>query len=158
MTPLLRTLLAGGALLATAGAAHADTAIATTALNVRAGPGTSYPVIDTLPEGEAVNVLGCTGSWCEISMGAQGTGFASASYLDRAGGAPSRSTVIIDEYEPEVITGLSIGGYWDSRPYYYDDGFYYWGGRWYSERPGRSGWERSWRRDHHRGRHHGRGG
>jgi uncharacterized protein YraI len=149
MTFPLKALLASSALLLSAGAAFAAPATATVDLNVRAGPGTNYPVIDALPAGETVNVLGCTGSWCEISMGG-GSGFASANYLERAGRA-ARTRVIVEEDEPEII-GLSIGGYWDDRPYYYDGGHYYYGGRWYRERPGRSGWERSWRREYRRSR------
>ncbi|MGA0532155.1 SH3 domain-containing protein [Hansschlegelia sp. KR7-227] len=150
MTFRLKTLLATGALLASTGAALAATATATADLNVRSGPGTNYAVVDTMPAGETVNVIGCSSGWCEISMGG-GSGFASASYLDIGGGPViERSRVIIEDEEPEIITGLSIGGYWDSRPYYYRDGFYYYGGRWYGERPGRSGWERSWRRDRER--------
>jgi uncharacterized protein YraI len=151
MTFRLKAALGAGLLLMSAGAASAATATAVTALNVRSGPGGSYPVVDTMPGGETVNVLGCEAGWCEISMGRDGTGFASESYLDLGGGRPARSTVVIEDSEPTVITGLSIGGYWGDNPYYYDDGFYYYGGRWYGERPGRPGWERSWSRDHHRG-------
>ncbi|HEY0293165.1 MAG TPA: SH3 domain-containing protein, partial [Hansschlegelia sp.] len=142
----LKAALMTGALLMTAGAAQAAQGVATTALNVRSGPGGNYAVIDTLPVGERVTVLGCTAGWCEISMGPDGTGFASASFLDISGGGP-RERVIVDEPAP-IVSGVAIGGYWGSDPYYYDDGFYYYGGRWYGVRPGRPGWERSWRRDH----------
>lgn len=147
----LKIALGAGLLLVSAGAASAATGTATTALNVRSGPGGSYPVIDTLPAGEIVNLLDCTGGWCEISMGADGTGFASESFLDIRGGGPARERVVIERSEPRIVTGLSIGGYWGETPYYYDDGYYYYGGRWYDEQPGRPGWERSWRRDHRRG-------
>ncbi|RXF75490.1 hypothetical protein EK403_01120 [Hansschlegelia zhihuaiae] len=146
MTISLKALLASGALLVSSGAAFAATATATADVNVRTGPGVRYAVIDTLPEGETVRVIDCDGDWCEISMGADGTGFVSAAYLD---GPASRITTRVEIYddEPAVISGLVIGGYWENRPYYFRDGYYYWGGRWYAGRPGRPGWrDRSWRR------------
>ncbi|MET0313740.1 MAG: SH3 domain-containing protein, partial [Hansschlegelia sp.] len=150
----LKALLASGALLASVSAAAAATATATADLNVRSGPGTGYSVIDTLPAGETVHVIGCSGPWCEISMGASGSGFANATYLDIRGGGPgpAPSTVVIEEDAPDDISGLAIGGYWDSRPFYSYGGYYYWGGRWYGSRPGRPGWQGSWRRDYHRDR------
>lgn len=141
----LKALLASGALILSSGAAFAASATATTQVNVRSGPGTTYGVVDTLPAGETVNVLGCGSTWCEISMGADGTGFVAESYLDHRGGRQVRETVIVDD-EPEIV-GLSIGGYYESRPYYIRDGYYFYGGRWYGDRPGRPGWrDRSWRR------------
>ncbi len=44
----------------------ADTA--TTTVNVRSGPGTSYRVVGVLQAGDYVDVNRCTGGWCEISM------------------------------------------------------------------------------------------
>ncbi len=73
--------LAAGALMLSAGAASAATV--TNAVNLRAGPGTSYSVIDTLPAGADVDILNCTGSWCRVSWDGA-VGFASASYLDDA--------------------------------------------------------------------------
>jgi hypothetical protein len=74
--------LATGALMLSAGAASAATV--TNTVNLRAGPGTSYSVIDTLPAGADVDVLNCTGNWCRVSWDGA-VGFASASYLDDAG-------------------------------------------------------------------------
>lgn len=145
MTFPIKALLASSALVFSATAATAATATATTSVNVRSGPGVQYEVVDTLPPGEVVNLIGCDGDWCEISMGRDGSGFAAADYLDYAGG--TRTRVIVEEDDPTVITGLSVGGYWEDRPYYFRDGYYYWGGRWYGHRPGVAGWrERSWRR------------
>jgi uncharacterized protein YraI len=78
--------LAGGLMLLSAGAAAAAPAMVTSDLNLRSGPGTGYGVIDTLPAGSPVDVLGCTGSWCRVSS-AEGEGFASGNFLDMSGGA-----------------------------------------------------------------------
>lgn len=52
-----------------AGAAWAATALVTTDLNVRAGPGTNYQVIGLLPSGSIVDVAGCLRgyAWCRIN-------------------------------------------------------------------------------------------
>jgi len=71
--------LAAGALMLSAGAASAATV--TNDVHLRAGPGTSYSVIDTLPAGADVDVLNCSGNWCRIDWQGR-TGFTSASYLD----------------------------------------------------------------------------
>ena len=151
MTVKIKALLATGALLLSSGAALAANATATTNVNVRSGPGQSYEVIDVLPEGETVNLVGCDDAWCEISMGREGTGYALADLLEFNGRVPAASfgggSVVIEEDDPIVVRGLVIGGYWDNRPYYIRDGYYYWGGRWYGARPGLRGWrERSWKR------------
>jgi len=78
-----KSLMFGG-LLMLAGASAANAAIVTGDLNLRSGPGTGYRVIDTMPAGTYVDVLGCTGSWCEVAFSGI-TGYASASYL--GGGA-----------------------------------------------------------------------
>lgn len=150
----LKALLASGALLVSTGAALAASGIASTNVNVRSGPGQEFRVIDVLPRGETVNMIGCDDVWCEISMGRDGTGYALAEMFDFRGRPPfmrfgggGGETVVIEEDDPVVIRGLTIGGYWDSRPYYIRDGYYYWGGRWYGGRPGVGRWrDRSWRR------------
>jgi uncharacterized protein YraI len=55
-------------------------ATALTALNVRAGPGTAYHVVDVLRPGEAVAVADCRPGWCFIQS-RHGAGWASAGYL-----------------------------------------------------------------------------
>lgn len=144
MTFPIRILLGAGALVVSTGAAMAASGTATAALNVRAGPSTGYGVLTTLSPGETVRVLGCSGGWCEVALGGD-TGFASSSYLDLDGGTTTR--VVIQDYDPGIVAGLSIGGYWEGRPYYIRDGYYFYGGRWYGNRPGRPGWVRSWRRE-----------
>lgn len=78
------TLLASAAALTLiAGAAMANTtAHAVTDLNLRAGPGPQYPVIDVIARQDAAEVEGCLDSrdWCRVSY--QGaTGWAYGEYL-----------------------------------------------------------------------------
>ena len=83
----LKTILLGAAsaVVLSAGAANAAPATAESSLNVRSGPGTQYPVVDTIPAGGAVDVGNCTGSWCRVSFSG-GYGFANRSYLAMGGG------------------------------------------------------------------------
>jgi hypothetical protein len=76
------------ALAFSAGSAWAVEAAATTGLNVRSGPGTSFVIVDTLYRGEVVNVVECTaaGTWCRIEH-AGPDGWVSRSYLTAPNGA-----------------------------------------------------------------------
>ncbi len=156
MAARLIPLFAAAAWLLGGGAASAQSATAVSDVNVRSGPGTEYAVIDQLPAGEVVRILDCRGEWCEISMGGD-SGYVARSYLDDGGGRRTSVRVyseddygggpfVIERDDPEEVYGLSIGGYYESRPYYYRGGYYYWGGRWYSRRPGVTGWRETWRR------------
>lgn len=58
-------------------------------LNMRTGPGTSYPVILVIPKGAEVGVLDTSGSWYKVSYGGK-TGYASSSYLTASPSAPSQ--------------------------------------------------------------------
>ncbi|WFE90494.1 SH3 domain-containing protein [Roseibium porphyridii] len=62
-------------------------AYTTANLNMRAGPGTNYPVITTVPYGGAVTVFGCTAnfSWCDAAF-ANTKGWVSGRYLNYGGG------------------------------------------------------------------------
>jgi uncharacterized protein YraI len=97
---------AAGFLLLSTGIAAAAPAQVMTDLNVRAGQGTNYPVIGVLPAGSVVDVSGCGDGWCYV-RGAGG--FASAAYLNPAGGPYAYSG-------PVVVPGP----YYE--PYYYDPG------------------------------------
>jgi hypothetical protein len=62
---------AAGALLAMTGAAFAQSAVvATTDLNVRAGPGPQHQVVGVLGAGQSVNLDGCLESskWCVVAF------------------------------------------------------------------------------------------
>jgi uncharacterized protein YraI len=134
-TTLLATV---SALVLSAGVAAASPAITSSSVNLRAGPGTQYPVITTLPGSAPVDVSGCSGSWCAVSW--NGTaGYVSANYLNMAGAPPA------------VAAGP--GYYYDDEPYddYVGPSFGYFGydsgpswrhrrgghpGNWHGQRPG----------------------
>ncbi len=66
---------------------------ATTNVNVRSGPGTSYNIIGSLYKGTIVPKLGTSGSWTKISYNG-GTGYVSSQYLTQSsysGGSGSDS-------------------------------------------------------------------
>lgn len=92
---LKATLFAAASALAlSAGVAAAAPATAETSLNVRSGPGTEYQVVGTIPAGGAVDVGGCTGSWCQVRFSG-GAGFASRSYLAMGGGPAAGVAVAV---------------------------------------------------------------
>jgi hypothetical protein len=107
----LKTTLfaAASALALSAGAAAAAPATAESAVNMRAGPGTQYEVVATIPGGASVDVAGCTGSWCQVSFNGE-SGFASRSYLSVAEGAP---------------VAVAPGYAYDDTPLYSDDYYDY---------------------------------
>lgn len=126
-----KSLMFGGLLLV-AGASAANAAVVSGDLNLRSGPGTGYRVIDTMPAGSYVDVLGCTGSWCEVQFGGM-TGYASASYLGGGASAYAAAPVYV---EPPIY----------SEPYYAGPAFGFgvgFGPRW--------GWGGGY---HHRWHHH----
>lgn len=111
--------LAAGLLLASATAAAAAPALVTGDLNLRSGPGTGYGVVDVLPGGSTVNVLGCNGSWCRVAWGGL-RGYASSSYLDVGGPVYAAALPPVYVAPPPVFGfGVSVGprrhGGWDHR-------------------------------------------
>ena len=91
--------LAAGALLLSAGIAQAATV--TNDLNLRSGPGTRYGVVDTMPAGADVDVIGCGGAWCRVNWQGR-VGYASSSYL--SGGGP-----VYAEAPPVYVRPPAIG-------------------------------------------------
>lgn len=87
---LMKLPLAALALFALAAPAAAQggpaIAYATANLNMRAGPGTNYPVITTLPQGGGVTVFGCTANfaWCDAAF-SNVKGWVSGKYLSYGG-------------------------------------------------------------------------
>lgn len=65
--------------------ASAAPGVATGAVNVRSGPGTGFPKVDTLSPGEQVDVLGCQNGWCYVDKDGP-DGYVSSSYIRRSGG------------------------------------------------------------------------
>jgi len=98
--------LAAGALLLSAGTAGAE--VITNDLHLRNGPGTRYRVIDTMPAGAYVDVLGCGGAWCRVEWRGL-VGFASASYLARGGGAYAYAPPVYVAPPPVVSFGFRFG-------------------------------------------------
>ena len=113
----LRSILAGAAFagaLALPGVAAAATAYATGDVNLRAGPGTNYPVATVVDAGAPVNVFGClTGySWCDVSFNGV-RGWVSGRYLEQA---YAGDRVLVPAYGARIgvpVISFSFGNYWD---------------------------------------------
>lgn len=60
----------------------ADAAVTRTTrhLNLRHGPGVDYRRVTTIPPGQLVNVVGCTGNWCAV-LWRRHQGYVNARYL-----------------------------------------------------------------------------
>lgn len=65
----LQVLAMAAMLAAIGGAAAAEGAVTTAAVNARAGPGSGYRVVTVIPEGSRVLVHGCVAGykWCDMS-------------------------------------------------------------------------------------------
>lgn len=115
-----------GLALSLPAAAMAQHAYTTTAVNLRSGPDTEYPLVRWIPEGTEVEVQGCLSDyrWCDVEVYGE-RGWMYAKYLVY----PYQSTrVPIITYGPVIglpILGFSID-YWDD---------YYVGRPWYRDRP-----------------------
>lgn len=119
-----------GALLISAGMALAEPAEVTNDLNMRTGPGTNYGVVTVVPEGDVVDIISCSGSWCRVRYGGR-TGWVSAAYLgDTAVAAAPRRRVIVEEepyYAPPVVYGAPLlfgAPYYAQRRYYGGNRYY----------------------------------
>jgi len=77
--PLI-TVAATALILAGTAAASAATAFASTTVNVRAGAGPGYAVVDVLHPGERVEVDYCKGAWCAVEKRGP-DGWVNANYL-----------------------------------------------------------------------------
>jgi uncharacterized protein YraI len=76
-------IVCAGAVMFIPAVASAAPAVATTSVNVRSGPGTSFGVVDTLSPGQSVDVLGCRTGWCYVEKSGP-DGYVSSSYLRRS--------------------------------------------------------------------------
>jgi hypothetical protein len=113
-------LAAASALVLSAGIASAAPAVTQSAVNMRSGPGTQYPVVATLPGGATVDVGSCSGSWCTVNWNGR-DGYVSAGYLQIAGGPG----VVAPGYYEEPDYGVYAGSdYYDYGPDFYGPGFY----------------------------------
>jgi uncharacterized protein YraI len=112
---------------------------ATTDVNMRAGPGTEYPVVDLIPADAHIDIHGCLsdGAWCDVSWKGE-RGWVDSSYLDYF---HNNRYVYLPEYIDNIdvpIAVFSLGTYWND---------YYVGEPWY----GKLGYWRSFLRS--RGRY-----
>lgn len=104
-------------------AAFAATSITTTNVNLRAGPGTNYPLVTTIPKRAELVTHGCLQdmSWCDVNWGGQ-RGWVSSQYMLAV--AEHRTVVVTEETAPTIgITVVSFDhGYWEryypARPWY----------------------------------------
>lgn len=120
-----------GAMLMPGMASAASFAIATTNVNLRAGPSTAYPAVNVVPSGQDVRVFGCLSntSWCDVAYGPQ-RGWMSSNYIAyvesgrRYVGAPAV------RYIAAPVVSFRVGSYWDD--HYRDRSFYRERARWVS--------------------------
>jgi len=77
----VRTSIVTLALLVSANA-YASSAIVTSTIYLRVGPGTQYGAIGAIPNGVGITVAGCTSGygWCQVTYGGM-TGWAASSYI-----------------------------------------------------------------------------
>ena len=87
------------------------------AINLRAGPGTHYPVVATIPGGAPVDVGGGTRGWCAVNF-AGGSGYAKRSRL-AMGRGPSVGVAVAPSYPGYAYSDDYYG------PDYYDYGYAY---------------------------------
>jgi Uncharacterized protein with a bacterial SH3 domain homologue len=123
----LAALLFGLTLPMAAGAATSG--YATGNVNMRAGPGTAYPVIVTMRAGDGVVIHGCLSnrSWCDTSWRGY-RGWVSSSYL---AGAYSGRRVPVQTYAPTLgvpVISFYFDRYWNnhyrSRSFYHRDDYW----------------------------------
>lgn len=134
--------------IAVPGLAQAAAAIATSDVNLRAGPSTNYPVVTVVDGGDNVRVFGCleAGDWCDVAYsGARG--WVSSNYLAYLDNGRRYTSRVPERVGAPVIT-FSFGSYWDD--HYRSRGFYRDRGRW-DPRHGR--YDRGERHDRRGGRH-----
>lgn len=112
--------------------AYASSAIVTSTINLRTGPGTQYGTIGAIPNGVGIVVGGCTSGygWCQVTYGGM-TGWAASNYIaiqtangyttsDNFGSTAAAVGI-------PLIAGMAIGAaVANSGPRYYDP--YYRGG------------------------------
>jgi uncharacterized protein YraI len=100
-----------------------------TNVNLRAGPGTYYPVIVVVPSRAPISILGCLGdyTWCDVVF--QGSrGWMRSIYLE---GWYRGYYYSLRDYAPRLgyaVVSFDLGRYWDS--YYRDRPFYRERGKW----------------------------
>ncbi|MXN64967.1 SH3 domain-containing protein [Stappia sp. GBMRC 2046] len=92
----------------------AELATASTSVNLRAGPGTNYEVLATVPAGASVTVYSCNSgySWCDIDYAGQ-RGYVAGKYLNYAVQGTYYGRAL-----PAIGLTLGLPLFWDSYPVY----------------------------------------
>jgi uncharacterized protein YraI len=130
-----RIFLAAVLLISTPAIALAARGYVTSDVNMHAGPGTGYPVVDLIPSDARVTIHGCLSdyAWCDISWRGD-RGWVSADYLDYF---YNNRYVYFPDYADVIgvpILTFSLGTYWNEyyigRPWY--GRISYWQGYWQS--------------------------
>ena len=119
----LAALCLASASFAVPALAHAAEGYVTSNVNLRAGPDTSYPLIDLIPAGTTVNVQGCTQGWEWCDVIAYGNrGWVVGNYVEYV---YQNRPVLLPAYGARIgvpIVSFVIGNYWGShyrnRPFY----------------------------------------
>jgi len=133
-----KTLLALGVLaaaaLSAAPAAAADHGYVTANLNLRAGPGTDYPVVATMQAGSGVTIYGCLSgwTWCDIDWRGN-RGWAAGSYLQVMYRDRRQPITSYGSYIGLPFVTFSVGSYWGD--HYRHRRFYDQLPRWNGHRP-----------------------
>lgn len=132
----MRSAVLSAAVVLSAYDASAAPAPVGTNVNLRQGPGTTYTVITTIPAGANVDVIGCTGQWCQVTWQGQ-TGYVIGSSLAQGGPPPGDAPIPVNPGAPPPGYGYPPPGYVLPPPYYgpypYYGYRYYYGG-WYHRR------------------------
>ena len=131
MKHLRNLAIAAAAMLASTTWASAQEAFTTGDVNMRAGPGSRYPVVTTIPENREVFIHGCLSNWdwCDVSW-RRNRGWVFSDYLEALWRG---RRVVFDEYRTFVdVPFVSFSfGYWDrhyrDRPWF--DDWDHWGDR-----------------------------
>ena len=144
-----KKILGAAALVVAAGlpgiASAASTAIATTNVNLRAGPSTEYPAVNIVQAGYSVRVYGCLSnrSWCDVSYGPQ-RGWMSSNYLAYVQNGRRYTGERVVGYIGAPTIGFEVGSYWDDhyrgRSFYRDRDRWDRRGGWDRPRPPREDW------------------
>jgi uncharacterized protein YraI len=146
-TMILGALAVLGAAALPGTASAASTAVATTNVNLRAGPSTAYPAVNVVPAGYDVRVFGCLSnrSWCDVAYGRQ-RGWMSSNYLAHVREGRRYTGPSVVSYIAAPTVTFSVGRYWDD--HYRGRSFYRDRARWERDfdRPRRDD-RRDWRED-----------
>lgn|GEM_PF-203020 len=130
----LRTTAILAALAVPIAALAQQQAFTSDAVNLRAGPGTDYPVVAVLGQGQSLDVMGCTDgySWCDVALPDGMRGWVSAEWLNYPYQGSPVPLVTYGAVIGVPLVSFAIGSYWGS---YYRDRPWYGEPRWWHGRP-----------------------